>query len=91
MTDIEKVIWGIGLCGHGFDLEYWRDTLKEPFDPSVTQQANIFILRSSEFASCDTAPAALEKANPLIEIMNGAMRVATGSHPLRYCGVFELR
>jgi hypothetical protein len=86
-----KVIWGIGLCGHQFDLEYWRDTLKEPFDPSVTQQANIYILRSSEFASCDTAPAAWEKAKPLIEILNGAMRADTGSHPLRCCGVYELR
>jgi hypothetical protein len=86
-----KVVWGIGLRGHQFDLDYWRDTLKEPFDPSVTQQADIYILRSSEFASCDTAPAALEKARPLIEILNGAMRAETGSHPLSYRGVYELR
>jgi hypothetical protein len=91
MTNNEKVVWGIGLCGQTFDLEYWRDTLKDPFEPSVTQQDNTFILRSSEFDSCDTAPAALEKAKPLIEILNGAMRAATGSHPLRYYGVYELR
>jgi hypothetical protein len=91
MTDNEKVIWGIGLCGHRFDLEYWRDTLKEPFDPSVIQQGDIYILRSSEFALCDTAPAALGKAKPLIEILNGAMRAETRSHPLGYRGVYELR
>jgi hypothetical protein len=91
VSDDENVIWGIGLHGHQFDLEYWRDTLKEPFDPSVIQQGDVYILRSSEFASCDTAPAALEKAKPLIEILNGAMRVVTGSHPLTFRGVYELR
>jgi hypothetical protein len=69
MTDSEKVIWGIGLCGHDFDLEYWRDTFKEPFDPSVTQQANIFVLRSSEFASCDEG---VEVAAPSLAGEGGA-------------------
>ena len=87
MTDIEKVAWGIKLCGHDFDLQDWRETLKEPFDLAVVQQGDDFILRASEFQSCDSAPAVLDKAIVLIEVLNGAMRC---SHPVKPCGVYEL-
>ena len=70
MTDIEKVAWGIKLCGHDFDLQDWRETLKEPFDLAVVQQGDDFILRASEFQSCDSAPAVLDKAIALIEVLN---------------------
>jgi hypothetical protein len=49
-----------------------------------------FILRASEFQSCDSAPAVLDKAIALFEVLNGAMRAAKGLHPVRYCGVYEL-
>jgi hypothetical protein len=87
----DRKAWGIKLCGHEFDLEYWRDTLKEPFDPAVVQQGDVFILHASEFQSCDSAPAVLEKAIPLFDVLNGAMRTATGAQPVRYCGIYELR
>ena len=89
MTDESKV-WGIKLCGHDFDLQDWRETLREPFDPAVVQQGDEFILCASEFQSCDSAPAVLDKAIALFEVLNGAMRAAKGSHPVRYCGVYEL-
>jgi hypothetical protein len=89
MTD-KNTVWGIKLCGHDFDLQAWRETLKEPFDPAVVQQGDEFILRASEFQSCDSAPAVLDKAIALFEVLNGAMRVAKYSHPVRYCGVYEL-
>ena len=25
--------WGVVLAGEAFDLEDWRETLKQPFDP----------------------------------------------------------
>ena len=25
--------WGVVLAGHSFDLEYWREALKQRFDP----------------------------------------------------------
>jgi hypothetical protein len=86
----DRKAWGIKLCGHDFDLEYWRDILKEPFDPAVVQHGDDFILRAREFQSCDSAPAVLEKAIPLFDVLNGAMRTATGSHPVRWCGIYEL-
>ena len=89
MTDESKV-WGIKLCGHDFDLQDWRETLREPFDPAVVQQGDEFILCASEFQSCDSAPVVLDKAIALFEVLNGAMRAAKGSHPVRYCGVYEL-
>jgi len=85
-----RTVWGIKLCGHDFDLQDWRDTLREPFDPAVVQQGDDFILRASEFQSCDSAPAVLDKAIALFDVLNGAMRAEKGSHPVRYCGVYEL-
>jgi hypothetical protein len=70
----DRKAWGIKLCGHDFDLEYWRDILKEPFDPAVVQHGDDFTLRAREFQSCDSAPAVLEKAIPLFGVLNGAMR-----------------
>ena len=26
--------WGVVLAGHSFDLEYWREALKQRFDPA---------------------------------------------------------
>jgi hypothetical protein len=43
MTTSEKA-WGVGLSGRVFDLEDWRDTLKEPFDPWVLHEGDDFIL-----------------------------------------------
>ena len=85
MTDESKV-WGIKLCGHDFDLQDWRETLREPFDPAVVQQGDEFILRVSEFQSGDSAPAVLDKAIALFEVLNGAMRAAKGSDVLAMCG-----
>jgi hypothetical protein len=88
MTDVEKIVWGIKLCGLDFDLEYWRDNLKKPFDPFVVQQGDEFILCALEF---DSEKAVRARALPLIDVLNGVMRTATGAvYPVKYCGIYEL-
>lgn len=49
MTTSEKT-WGVKLSGHVFDLEDWRDTLKEPFDPWVLQEGDDFICALLNFS-----------------------------------------
>jgi len=89
MTTSEKA-WGVGLSGHVFDLEDWRDTLKEPFDPWVLHEGDDFILRASEFQSCNSAEEILNSAILLIDVLNGAMRVAKRTHPVACRGVYQL-
>jgi hypothetical protein len=82
-------VWGVKLSGHVFDLEDWRDALREPFDPSVLQEGDEYFLRASEFQSCDSAEEVLESAKVLLDVLNGAMRAATRAHPVTYAGIYE--
>jgi hypothetical protein len=88
MTTSENT-WGVKLFGHVFDLEDWRDTLKEPFDPWVLHEGDDFILCASEFQSCNSKEEVLNSAILLIELLNGAMRAAKGTHPLSLRGVYQ--
>jgi hypothetical protein len=84
--------WGIKLSGHVFDLEDWRDTLKEPFDPWVLHEGDDFILCASEFQSYNSAEEVLNSAILLIDVLNGAIRVATRTHrthPVSSRGVYQ--
>jgi hypothetical protein len=92
MTTSEKT-WGIKLSGHRFDLEDWRDTLNEPFNPWVLRKGDDFILCASEFQSYNSAEEVLNNAILLIEVLNGAIRVAIRTHqthPVRSRGVYQL-
>jgi hypothetical protein len=82
-------VWGVKLSGHVFDLEDWRDALREPFDPSVLQEGDEYFLRASEFQSCDSAEEVLDSAKVLLNVLNGAMRAATRAHPITYAGIYE--
>jgi hypothetical protein len=88
MTTGEKA-WGVKLSGHIFDLEDWRDTLREPFDPWVLHDGDEFFLRTSEFQSCNLAEEVLERAKTLFDVLNGAMRAAKRAHPVTYAGIYE--
>jgi hypothetical protein len=85
-----ETAWGVGLSGDDFDLEDWFDTLKEPFDPWVLHEGDNYILRTFEFQSCKSAEEVLNNAIPLIDVLNGAMRVTKRSHPVSYRGVYQL-
>jgi hypothetical protein len=91
MTASENT-WRIKLSGHVFDLEDWRDTLKEPFDPWVLHEGDDFILCASEFQSYNSAEDVLNSAILLIDVLNGAIRVATRTHrthPVSSRGVYQ--
>ena len=76
------------LAGHSFDLEYWREALKQrfdPLDPWVTETKFGPILRSSLLDSEATPSAAYERAKALMGEVNGAIRTSYGG------GSFGLR
>ena len=74
-----RTVWGVVLTGHSFDLEYWREALKQrfdPLDPWVTETKFGPILRSSLLDSEATPSAAYERAKALMGEVNGAIRAS---------------
>jgi hypothetical protein len=49
-------VWGVKLSGHVFDLEDWRDALREPFDPSVLHEGDEYFLRASALSFGEDDP-----------------------------------
>ena len=71
--------WGVVLGGHEFDLDYWREAFKQPFDPLdlwVMETKFGPILRSSLLDSKARANAAYESAEALMAEANGALGVS---------------
>jgi len=83
--------WIVQLTGHDFDLSYWERSLKLPFDPWCERILRdgrfVFALRSHTFDDAQSADEVRERAIPLIEQLNGALRVLEGAEPLTFQGV----
>lgn len=83
--------WLAQVQGHRFDLTYWEQTLKPPFDPWCERiphgDATILGLRSATFDSLQSAEEVGNQAIILIARLNGAMRVQLGAEPLTLQGV----
>jgi hypothetical protein len=88
-----RIGWGVVLAGHSFDLEYWREALKQrfdPLDPWVTETKFGPILRSSLLDSEATPSAAYERAKALMGEVNGAIRASYGAGIVRLKDIIEI-
>lgn len=71
-----KIGWGVELGGHAFDLEDWKEALKVPFDPWILETEGRLILRSIRLDPAATSSEAYERAQILMEQVNGALAVS---------------
>lgn len=78
------------LEGHQFDLLDLMDQVRL-VDISVTKEEDQFYLRSSGFQSCTRAEEVLERANDLVQVLNGAAAIAIDNyHPVGVNAVVEV-
>jgi hypothetical protein len=89
-TETASCQWGVQLAGHSFDLLDWEAALKPPFGPYVELINDVYILRSSEFDGLQQPSEVLERAELLVEQINGAMAVSRGSRPIRVGNVVQI-
>ena len=85
--------WGVVLEGHVFDLDYWREAFKQPFDPLdpwVMETKFGPILRSSQLDGEATASAACERAKALMDEANGAIRASYGAGVVQRGDIVEI-
>lgn len=82
--------WGAVLSGEAFDLEDWQETLKQPFDPWVMETEDGLILRSSLLDPATTPSEAYERANALMEQVNGVLGVSHRTRVIRLEGIAEI-
>ncbi len=83
--------WYAQLDGEDFDLEDWRHSLNEPFDPVAEQLPDgKTVLRSSDFDDLDDASEVRERALVLIARMNGAIGLWNSARPVRFGGVIRI-
>ncbi len=83
--------WIVRIDGHEFDLAYWGQALKPPFDPTCERitynDRAIWVLRSEAFSHLQTADEVRTQALDLIDRLNGALRVHSQAEPLTFQGV----
>jgi len=83
--------WYARLQGEEADLEDWRYSLNEPFDPVAFQlPSGETVLRSSEFDDAQTAAEVRERALILIGRFNGAINLWNGAQPVTFGGVYQI-
>ena len=88
---VPRIGWGVVLGGEALDLEDWREALKQPFDPWVMETEDGLLLRSSlDLDPATTASEAYERANVLMEQVNGALRVSHRARVVRLEGIAEI-
>lgn len=88
-----RVGWGVVLGGEAFDLDRWREALKRPFDPLdpwVMETKDGLILRSGPLDSAATKSEARERAEALMDRVNGAIRASYGAGAVRFEGITEI-
>ena len=85
-----RIGWGVVLGGDAFDLEAWREALKQPFDPWVMETDDGLILRSRLLDPAATASEAYERAKALMEQVNGVLGVSPGAQLVRLGGIVEI-
>ena len=71
-----RVGWGIVLGGHAFDLADWKEALKQPFDPWIMETEGRLVLRSTLLDPAATSGEAYERAQGLMEQVNGALAIS---------------
>jgi hypothetical protein len=71
-----RVGWGVVLGGHAFDLAYWKEALKRPFDPWIMETEGRLVLRSTVLDPAATSSEAYELAKGLMERVNGALAIS---------------
>ena len=83
--------WYIRLEGHEFDLEDWRHSLNEPFDPVAELLPDgKTVLRSQQFEGLMDASEVRARGLLLIGRMNGAISLWNGAQPIRAGGVLRV-
>jgi hypothetical protein len=74
-------LWGVVLAGEPSDLEVWREALKPPVDPWVLETNHGLILRSRPLDNAATKSEARERADALMDEVNGAIRASMERGP----------
>jgi hypothetical protein len=79
------------LEGDEVDLEDWRLSLGEPFDPSAFKlSSGETVLRSADFDGLTEAEEVRERALVLIGRLNGALKLWNDARPVRFAGVYQI-
>jgi hypothetical protein len=78
--------WIAEVQGHCFDLAYWEQSLRRPFDPICERipygDSTVWALRSKTFDQLQTAEEVRDRATVLIDLLNGALSAQCGAEPL---------
>lgn len=83
--------WYVQLEGHEFDLEDWRHSLNDPFDPVAEKLPDgKTVLSSSDFHGLEEANEVRERALVLIARLNGAIGIWNEARPVRLGGVLQI-
>src|ERR1700730_16050396 len=75
--------WGAELAGHEFDLADWTEALRTPSDPWVERNQGMCVLRSLAFDDLQSSADVRERAEALVDQLNGAMAATRASRPVR--------
>ena len=93
-TPMARPGWIAQVQGHSFDLAYWEQSLKAPFDPVCERiphgDGTVWGLRSATFDQLQLAEEVRAQAIILIARLNGALRAQCGAEPLTLCGVARI-
>lgn len=86
--------WIAQVQGHSFDLAYWEQSLKPPFDPVCEclphGDGTVWALRSTTFDQLQSADEVRAQAIILIAWLNGALRAQCDAEPLTLEGVARI-
>ena len=91
MISAPKPGWYARLQGDGVDLDDWRHSLNEPFDPVAEKLPDgETVLRSADFEELEDASEVRERALVLIGRLNGALSIWNGTRPVKFGGVIRI-
>lgn len=86
--------WIAQVQGDSFDLAYWEQSLKPPFDPVCERiphgDSTVWGLRSKTFDQLQSAEEIRDEAIVLIAWLNGALSAQCGAEPLTLQGVARI-
>ena len=83
--------WYVRLEGKDVDLDDWRHSLNEPFDPvALKLPSGETVLRSAQFDHLQEASEVRERALILVSRLNGALSLWAGAKPVRFAGVYRI-
>lgn len=83
--------WYARLEGEDVDLDDWRHSLNEPFDPvALKLPSGETVLKSAAFEGLEEAGEVRERAIVLIARLNGVLNLWNGARPARFAGVYRV-